>query len=327
MGSTMDFWQTGMKIGVGSLGMKDPTMPDASNGPDQNDSPHLAWINLEAPNAHMMQNGDWSNWAYPSFSATANSISSGNSLGFMNHTGDAGGAATPNWSHDGSTIAYASTNASISGRLNMETASPAPNSSNPYMNATQQNTNAARKPGLTDIYTVPFNNGMGGKATPVTGASTTQFEEYYPAYSPDDKLIAFTRVPAGETMYANPHAEVAIVSSTGGSATVLAANTPPACTGKVSPGVDNHWPKWSPEVQGGSNGTYYWLIFSSTRLGLPPVTGADNAPHQISQLYMAPVVMTETGLNSKPAIYLWNQPTNEVNTTPFWATFSIPPVP
>ena len=37
-----------MRIGIGSLGLLNPLMPDNGNGPDQNDSPHLAWINLEA---------------------------------------------------------------------------------------------------------------------------------------------------------------------------------------------------------------------------------------------------------------------------------------
>jgi hypothetical protein len=321
----MTWWATGKKIGIGSLGLKDPTMPDASNGPDQNDSPHLAWLNLEAPTARPHVNGDWSNWAYPSYTAGAG-IDSGNSLGFMMHTGDAGGAATPNWSHDGMTVAYVSTNASISGRLNMETANPMPNSSDPYHNATQQNANAARKPGMTDIYSVPFNNGLGGAATPVMGAATTDHEEYYPAYSPDDEFIAFTRVPAGEVMYANAHAEIAVVSAKGGAATVLAANSPPACTGKTSPGVNNHWPKWSPEVQASSKGTFYWLIFSSNRADLPPQTAKDGHLVTISQLYMSPVVVTEAGINPYPAIYLWNQPTTSVNTTPAWETFSIPPV-
>ena len=47
----------------------------------------------------------------------------------------------------------------------------------------------------------------------------------------------------------------------------------------------------------------------------------------ISQLYMAPVVVTEQGIQQYPAIYLWNQPPNTVNTTPAWETFMIPPVP
>jgi WD40-like Beta Propeller Repeat len=319
------YWQPGKRIGVASLGEKNPLVADWSNSADSNDSPHLAWINLEAPNAHMHADSDPANWAFVSYAGTTAS-DSGNALGFIAHNGDAGGAATPNWSHDGNTIAYASTNASISGRLNIEAANVNDTSTDPLTRGTKQNPNAARAPGLTNIFTVPFNNGLGGNASPVAGAATTQFEEYYPAYSPDDKFLAFTRVPAGQVMFANPNAEIAVVPAGGGQATPLSANKPPACTGKTSPGVNNHWPKWSPEVRTGSNGTYYWLIFSSNRAGLAPVTGKDNVAHQISQLYLAPVVQTETGLNSYPAIYLWNQPTDSVNTTPAWATFQLPPV-
>ena len=58
---------------------------------------------------------------------------------------------------------------------------------------------------------MPYANKAGGTATPVAGASTTDNEEYYPAFSPDDKLIAFTRVPAGQEMFANPNAEMWVV--------------------------------------------------------------------------------------------------------------------
>lgn len=317
------FWTAGKKIGVGSLGLKDPKMPDYSNGPDQNDSPHLAWVNVEAPNTGTGQNG---NWAYPSY-APGVGVSSGNSLGIMKHNGDAGGAAFPTWSRDGMWIAYASTNASISGRLNQEVATPMPMPSDPTKDGTTQNANAARKPGLTDIYKVLFNDGLGGDAVAVAGAATTDHEEYYPAYSPDDKLIAFTRVPAGQVMYANPNAEIAVVSASGGTAAVLRANDPPACSGKKHPGINNHWPKWSPEAATSSRGTYYWLIFSSNRADLTPVKSLrDGKTRQISQLYMAPVLQTEAGIQSFPAIYLWNQPTDRVNTTPAWETFMIPPV-
>ena len=73
------------------------------------------------------------------------------------------------------------------------------NSQDPTHNATVQLSNPARVPGLTNIYVVPFNGGLGGLATPVNGAATPEFEEYYPELSPDDRLMAFTRVPAVNT--------------------------------------------------------------------------------------------------------------------------------
>lgn len=328
--TNFNYWQTGKRIMVGSLGLLLPNTPDYSNGPDQNDSPHLAWINLEAPTVRPMVPGDNGNWAYTSFAANVG-IDSGNGLGFIAHDGDPYGAATPNWSHDGNTIAYVSTNAAISGRLNQENANPGP-----ATGATQQNGNPARSPGLTNIFTVPFNNGLGGTATAVSGAATPTFEEFYPAFSPDDKFIAFTFVPAGQSMYANANAQIAIVNrmSPGTPATVLRANRPPACTGKTSPGVNNHWPKWSPEIQGtpdSGGGTYYFLIFSSNRLGgvaqaLPRPMG-DGQQHAISQLYMVPVFVNEFTIQDFPAIYLWNQPADRVNTTPAWETFTLPPIP
>ena len=76
--------------------------------------------------------------------------------------------------------------------------------------------------------------------------------------------------------------------------------------------------------------TYYWLIFSSTRLGLP---GIDNMPPPgacipakvlIAQLYVTAVVRSEQGIETFPAIYLWNQSTDTINLTPAWEDFVIP---
>lgn len=324
------FWQPGRRIGIGALGLKDPTKPDYGNNPDQNDSPNLAWFNLEAPNAHVMQNGDNTNWAYPSFTPGAG-IDSGNSLGFIQHSGDncggvPCGAGMPTWSHDGSKIVYVSTNAALSGRFNREVVQPGSNPV-PSMNATQQNPNPLRQPGLTNLWSVPFNGGLGGPATPVNGAATTEREEFYPALSPDDAFVAYTAVNAGETMYANPNAEIYVVPAGGGTAQRLKANDPPACTGKVSPGINNHWPKWSPDVVPGQKGKYYWMIFSSNRSDLPPFNTGSKLV-QLSQLYLAPIVIDENfQIQSYPAIYLWNQPTDRVNTTPAWETFEIPLIP
>jgi hypothetical protein len=321
------YWQTGKRIGVASLGLKDPLTPDYSNGPDQNDSPQLAWINLEAPNQHVKLNSDASNWVYVSYAPNVG-IDSGNALGFIKRDGDTLGAGMPNWSHDGTQIVYVSTNASISGRFNREVANPAPVTGDPTQNATQQNSNGARAPGLTNLYTVPFGNGLGGTAAPVPGAATTTAEEFYPAFSPDDRFIAFTSVPAGQTMYANPNAELYVVATVGGTAQRLAANTPPTCSGKVSPGINNHWAKWSPEVQPSQAGKYYWLIFSSNRAGLADGTSSKGRAIKMSQLYLAPIFVDEVGtVNSYPAIYLWNQHQDRVNITPAWETFDIPIIP
>ena len=322
--SNDDFWRPGLRIGIGSLGLRNPLVPTFDNSPDQNDSPNLAWFNLEAP-PRAPQNGDATSWAYASF-ASGTDVDSGNALGFIQHTGDMCGnvpcgAGMPSWSHDGSKIVYVSTNAALSGRFNQEN----PNAG-PATGATQANFNPQRAPGMTNLFVVPFNRGLGGAASPITGAATTAAEEYYPALSPDDTLVAFTRVPAGEPMYANPHEEIYIVPTAGGSATRLAANSPPSCSGKSSPGVNNHWTQWSPGVSTVPRGVYYWMVFASTRADLPPGTSSHGRTIPISQLYLAPVVVDAAShaITTYPAIYLWNQPTTTVNTTPSWTSLQTP---
>jgi hypothetical protein len=229
----------------------------------------------------------------------------------------------PSWSHDGSKIVYVSTNAALSGRFNQEIPSP------PVIGGGQAATNTQRAPGMTNLYTVPFNNGLGGAATPVSGAASNTAEEIYPAYSPDDSMIPFTSVPAGQAMYANSNAEIYVVPSGGGTSTRLKANDPPSCAGKSSPGVNNHWAKWSPEVASGPAGKYYWMIFSSNRANLPTGLSSKGRTIQISQLYLAPILIggEQFQVATFPAIYLWNQPTTSVNTTPAWETFDITPIP
>ena len=100
----------------------------------------------------------------------------------------------------------------------------------------------------------------------------------------------------------------------------------------MSPGVNNHWPKWSPDRATVGNKTYYWMIFSSNRYGLPPVTTSSNGQTkivQVSQLYITAVVAGSTAEavispTKYPAIYLWNQPQSRLNTTPAWDNFHIP---
>ena len=252
-----------------------------------NPNVQLAWLDVEAP------------------PAVGGCPVEGVQFGISPRTGDPRGAAKPTWSHDGQTIVYSSTNGNQDGRLSM---------------------------GATDLYQVPYNDKKGGAATPLPGAADPAFEEYYPVFSPDDKLLVFDRVPAGGVMYANPLAELAVVRVGGDpnqKAVRLTANDPPACSGHVSPGVNNHWAKWAPGLSPGYqpaffNGkTYYWLIFSSNRYGTPPVS-ALGAVVQVSQLYATAIVVSETSMEMSSAIYLWNQDSTTLNTTPAWDQFSIP---
>jgi hypothetical protein len=253
----------------------------------------LAWLDVEAP---PVDNG---------------CPVEGKHFGILARNGDARGAANPTWSHDGSTIVYSSTLGGQDGRL-----------------AT----------GATDLYSVPYTakpntmgflRGLGGDATPLAGAAEPDFEEYYPAFSPDDAFVVFDRVPAGGSMYANPMAELFVVPAAGAaSATRLVANDPPACSGMASPGVNNHWAKWAPEgpaIDPATHRKYYWLIFSSNRYGTPPVVAlADKAVVQVSQLYATALVVDGASVKTYPAIYLWNQSPATLNTTPAWDGFSIP---
>ena len=105
--------------------------------------------------------------------------------------------------------------------------------------------------GPCDIYTVPAS---GGAATPLAGASGDGFN-YYPAYSPDGKWLAFTRHLSGATTYAAPEAEIFLVPAAGGERIRLAANDAP--NGAPLQNVSNSWPTWSL--------TGEWLAFNSKR--------------------------------------------------------------
>lgn len=278
-------WAPGDRIAITSYGRSAGQIWDGQTVSEQPNA-RLAWFNLETPQ--------------PTGPVTGAELAQteGTSYGFIARNGDTRGAMLPSWSHDGNTIAYVSTNAGKDGRLGA---------------------------GEADIYTVPYANKAGGNATPVAGASDPAFGEYYPAYSPDDALIAFNRAPGGADMYYNPSSEVFVIPSAGGSAVRLAANDPPACSGLVSPGITNSWPKWSPEAQTATNGKkYYWLIFSSSRDGY---TIQKLPQKKASQLYVAGVVQDGATLTTYTGVYLWNQPTTESNHTPAWDVFKLPPIP
>ncbi|MDJ0786465.1 MAG: tetratricopeptide repeat protein [Myxococcota bacterium] len=94
-----------------------------------------------------------------------------------------------------------------------------------------------------DLYRVPFNEGRGGEATPIEGASQNGKSNFFAKFSPDGKWIVFCK--AEDYMLLMPDSELYIVPAEGGEARRLEANTPNM----------NSWHSFS------SNGK--WLVFSS----------------------------------------------------------------
>jgi hypothetical protein len=240
----------------------------------------------------------------PGTAGCATSATPGGGWGILQRTGDAHSAGSPSWSHDGNTIAYSSTDVGVKdGRMDCSV------------------------PGVacaSDVYLMPYGGtpghvgGSGGAAKALPGAADGSYNEYYPAFSPDDALVAFNRVPAGTSMYAQPLAEVYVVPSGGAPAPVrLTANDPVACTGAVSPGVQNTWPRWAPSASVGPDGkVYYWVAFGSSRS--PAAVGKQ-------QIYGSAVVRDPaTGsITTYPAIYAWNQDPTMNNLIPAWDEFAI----
>ncbi|MFO0575810.1 MAG: hypothetical protein U1A78_17575 [Polyangia bacterium] len=211
--------------------------------------------------------------------------------GILPRTGDSNGAAAPAWSRDGNTVVYSSSSNIIDGRLDT---------------------------GNSDLWAVPYNNHNGGAAQPLPGVNSTMTNQYYPTFSPGDTFLSYNRVPRGQQMYDAAPAEIWIAPGKGGTPTRLAANDPPACTGKKSPGLTNSWARWSPSARTANGRHYYWVVFSSKR------RAAGNP-----QLYLGAVVTKDGPAGEEldkdyPAIYIPTQTPNQNNHTPAWDEFQIP---
>jgi Flp pilus assembly protein TadD len=120
-----------------------------------------------------------------------------------------------------------------------------------------------KEPFKFDLYRVPFNDGKGGTAEPIEGASHNGMSNYFAKFSPDGQWIVFCK--AQDFMLLMPDSVLYIVPATGGEARRLRANTP----------LMNSWHSFS------SNGR--WLVFSSkantpyTQLFLTHIDEAGNS--------------------------------------------------
>ena len=99
------------------------------------------------------------------------------------------------------------------------------------------------KPFLFDLYRIPYNDGKGGKAEPIEGASNNGMSNYFAKYSPDGKWLVFCKAKSYSLL--QPDSELYIVPADGGKPRRMRCNTERM----------NSWHSWSPNSK--------WLVFTS----------------------------------------------------------------
>jgi len=94
-----------------------------------------------------------------------------------------------------------------------------------------------------DLCRIPYNDGKGGVAEPVPGASNNGMSNSFAKFSPDGKWIVF--VQARNALLMRPDSKLYVIPAQGGEAREMRCNT----------SLMNSWHSWSPNSR--------WLVFSS----------------------------------------------------------------
>ncbi|MCP4004646.1 MAG: tetratricopeptide repeat protein [bacterium] len=144
--------------------------------------------------------------------------------------------SNPSWSPDGKEIVFARAKA-------YELANSTGKNSVIIDLADVQEFVTDKKPFRYDLYKIPFNDGKGGVAEPLAGASDNGMSNFFAQYSPDGKWIVFCK--ARSYMLLQPDSELYIIPAKGGEARRLSSNT----------SLMNSWHSWSSNSR--------WLVFSS----------------------------------------------------------------
>ncbi len=143
-------------------------------------------------------------------------------------------------------------------------------------NATMTQGGAGGFQGPTSILTVPE---AGGTTTPLFGASNNGYANYYPAYSPDGRWLAFTQSQSAQSTIAAADARILMVNAMQ-SAMPLPLNNANAAQGASSYptwSVDGRFLSYSSNRPGGRGD---WDIYLSP---IDPATGADGASQNLMQ--------------------------------------------
>jgi hypothetical protein len=96
-----------------------------------------------------------------------------------------------------------------------------------------------------DLYRISFNDGAGGIAEPLKGASNNGMSNFFPKYSPDGNWIVYCQ--AKSFMMVQPDSKLHIIPAEGGESRRMKCNNR----------MMNSWHSWSPNSR--------WLVFASKR--------------------------------------------------------------
>jgi tetratricopeptide (TPR) repeat protein len=140
------------------------------------------------------------------------------------------------WSPDGKYIVFARAKAYHAERLDQQNSALVDEKDVPEFTV-------EKRPFRYDLYRIPFDDGKGGTAEPLRGASDDGMSNFFPKYSPDGKWIVFCK--ANSYMLLQPDSELYIIPAAGGVARRLRYNTARM----------NSWHSWSSNSR--------WLVFSS----------------------------------------------------------------
>ncbi len=133
-----------------------------------------------------------------------------------------------------------------------------------------------------DLYRIPFNQGRGGVARPIAGASANGYSNTFPKISPDGKWLVYVRSRNGQLI--RPDSELYIAPAAGGVARRMRCNTPRM----------NSWHSFSP------NGR--WMVFSS------------KARSYYTQMYLTHI--DEEGVDTPPILIENSTPANRAVNLP-----------
>lgn len=148
--------------------------------------------------------------------------------------------SNPTWSPDGKSIVFARTTAYHSEAVGNSGKIVLPNSfAKEFIEG--------KRDFKYDLYRVPFNDGNGGEAEPVPGASGNGMSNYFPRFSPDGKWIVFCQ--AKNFMLLQKDSTLYILPAEGGTPRKMNCNNSDM----------NSWHSWSP------NGK--WLTYASKAFG------------------------------------------------------------